>query len=286
MANRNTTPIYQRVTDRIILELEKGSSPWRRPWRDGKALPGLPYNAASSRNYSGINTCLLWTAGEEYQCNGWLTYRQSKELGGYVRKGEKGHQIIYWNLHDIEDGDETKTIPFARAYTVFNVAQCEGLSKLPALAKPEPLGQDDIRDFVAGTGAEIRHGGNRSFFCPSDDYIQIPHPSQFHAPSDYHATLLHELTHWTGHEARLARAFGRRFGDDAYSFEELIAEIGPCFLQAHLQVPGDLTGHRDYLASWLRILKADNRAIFTAASQAQKACDYVLKNARVEAMAA
>ena len=162
----------------------------------------------------------------------------------------------------------------ARAYTVFNIEQCEGVEKVKAGEIPVPVEPDHVIGWCQSVGANIRHGGNRACFVPSHDLIQLPRPEQFHTPDSYHATALHELTHWTGHKSRLDRKFGKRFGNESYAFEELCAEMGSAFLCASIGIENaPLEDHASYLESWLKILKKDSKAIFAAASQAQKAND-------------
>lgn len=262
--------IYQETTDRIVTALEAGKAPWLRPWRDSKTGSAMePYNAVSGRPYNGINLLILGTM--PYAECGWLTFKQAKDLGGNVRKGETGTQIVFWKF-DHKDEETGKVIPLARAYTVFNIAQCENLDetkiKRPAPAIP---GQTNINILAANIGAVVQHGGSKAFFSPSRNVVVMPDSEAFKSKEHYASTLAHELTHWTGHESRLNREFGKRFGDKAYAFEELVAEIGSAFLCARLGVPMEGLQHSDYLASWLEVLKADKRAIFTAASKAKQA---------------
>lgn len=284
--------IYQSVTDSIIQLLERDLTPWRKPWADSKSIDSaLPFNAVTGRHYSGVNTALLWAEGQEhgYSTNGWLTFKQAKDLGGHVRKGEHGRTVVFWKFQDVQDKEtgETKKVPFARAYTVFNVAQCAEIGETKAGEIPNSVEPDNVIAWCQSVGAEIRHGGNRACFVPSADLIQLPRPEQFHAIESYHATALHELTHWTGHKSRLDRTFGKRFGDQAYAFEELCAELGSAFLCASIGIENaPLQDHASYLDHWLGILKSDKRAIFTAASQAQKACNYCLEHGTEERLAA
>lgn len=269
--------IYQEVTDRIIAALEQGTAPWVRPWRNNPAAAGMPYNAATGRHYNGVNVLLLWMTGSAngYATPGWMTFKQAKERGAYVRKGEHGTQVVYWDRRQVEDKDkpgELKTVPFLKIFTVFNVAQIEGLKT----AEPLPLlaGPEHVEAFLANTGATIRHAGNSAFYNRRDDLIVLPTREQFQSLADYYATALHELTHWTGHESRLARDLGGRFGSESYAAEELVAEMGAAFLCASLGIEGKLQ-HPSYIEHWLKVLRQDKRAIFTAAKHATSAADYL-----------
>jgi len=272
-----TNDIYQTVTDRIVASLEQGTAPWLKPWADGKCGTMGPYNAASGRPYNGINWLVLGSGG-------WLTFKQAKELGGSVRKGEKGTQIVFWSfpkIRDTETGEE-KVVPFAKGYTVFAVEQCDGIdaSKLKAPA-PITAGQTNINVIAAQVGAQVRHGGSRAYYSPSTDHVQMPSLDAFESADAYAGTLAHELVHWTGHQSRCDRQFGKRFGDDAYAFEELVAEIGSAFVCAQTGIALEGLQHDSYVASWLKVLKGDKRAIFTASSQAKKAAEFLLEQEEV-----
>lgn len=270
--------VYQEVTDRIVSALEAGTVPWLRPWRDGKSGSDLePFNAVSGRPYNGINLLILGSM--PYSSLGWLTYKQAAEIGGNVRKGEHGTMVIFWKFDQKKDEEtgKTKTVPFARGYTVFNVEQCENLdaTKLKIPAMPD-AGQTDINALAQRVGAVVRHGGNRAFYTTKGDFIQMPGAETFRTEEHYRATLAHELTHWTGNEKRCAREFGKRFGDNAYAFEELVAEIGSAFLCARHGIALDGLQHPDYIATWLTVLQNDKRAIFTASSKAKEAAAFLM----------
>ncbi len=268
-----TNDIYQTVTDRIITALEQGTAPWLKPWAEGKCGTMGPFNAATGRPYNGINWLVLGSGG-------WLTFKQAKELGGSVRKGEKGTQIVFWSFPKIKDAEtgEEKVVPFAKGYTVFAVEQCEGLNEAK-LKAPAPItaGQTSINVIAAQAGAQVRHGGSKAFYSPSTDHVQMPSLDAFESADAYAGTLAHELVHWTGHQSRCDRQFGKRFGDDAYAFEELVAEIGSAFVCAQTGIPLEGLQHTSYVASWLKVLKNDKRAIFTASSQAKKAAEFLLE---------
>jgi antirestriction protein ArdC len=231
---------------------------------------------------------MLWAASMEkgYNCPLWLTYKQAAELGGQVRKGEKGSLVVYANTFTKtgtdDKGAEIETeIPFMKGYTVFNAEQIDGLpahfsATVPPLNSDiKPL--DTVERFFASTKASIQHGGSSAFYSPSRDIVQMPELQTFRDRESYYAVLAHETTHWTRHESRLNRDIGRkRFGDAGYAMEELVAEIGAAFLCADLGItPETRDDHAAYIASWLKVLKDDKRAIFTAASHAQKAADFL-----------
>jgi antirestriction protein ArdC len=270
--------IYQEVTDRIIAALEAGTAPWLRPWRDG-ANHGVvePYNAATGRPYNGINLLIL--GSRHYSDLGWLTFKQALELGGNVRKGERGTMIVFWKFETVEDKEtgKSKSVPFARGYTVFNVEQCENIDAGKLRRPPVPeTGQTDMNALATRVGAIVRHGGNRAFYSPAADFVQMPSADAFKSKDHYQATLAHELVHWTGREKRCAREFGKRFGDSAYAFEELVAEIGSAFLCARHGIALEGLQHPSYVANWLDVLKGDKRAIFTASSKAKDAAGFLM----------
>lgn len=289
------TNLYDEVTARIIGELEAGRVPWVQPWGatgpDGSprgTAPGLPRNALTARHYSGVNVLILWGAVIEhgFPSQGWLTFKQALEAGGCVRKGERGTTVVYADrftpeaekARAVETGGDAKTIPFLKRFTVFNVAQCEGLR--PGLAPdPAPLPERQIvpvaEEVIAASGIEFRVGGNRAFYVPAQDYVQVPPQPAFFEQINYYRTCLHELCHGSGHKSRLNRNLVNSFGSKDYAREELIAEMGSAFLCAALGIIPTVR-HADYLGSWLDVLREDNRAIFRAASAASKAADWLL----------
>lgn len=282
--------VYSRITDRIIADLEQGVRPWMKPWSAdhaaGKITRPLRHNGVP---YRGINIIMLWAASvtKGYACPIWLTFKQALELGGHVKKGETGELVVYANsitkTETDDKGEEIeREIPFLKGYTVFNVEQCEGLpAHYYAKAEPPaltPAQRIDAADrFFAATGADIRHGGSRAFYAEGPDYVQMPPFETFRDAESYAATLAHELTHWTKHDRRLARDMGRvRWGDEGYAREELVAELGSAFLCADLGITPEVwEDHAAYIASWLEALKDDKRFIFSAASHAQRAADYL-----------
>lgn len=294
---RTQDQLYQAITDRIVAALESGTAPWIKPWKaDGTASASLPHNACTRRAYHGINTLILWGAQHAmgYASAQWLTFKQATERSGHVRAGEKGTEIVFWKFlnRDVKDGAGNpvrgddgavlqRKVPMLRTYYVFNVAQCEGL-ELPAARKVRPEIDPTTIDALADTiGARIQWGGDRACYVPAFDQINMPRRAAFRTLDAYHGTLLHEITHWTGHESRCARSLVGRFGSEAYAAEELIAEMGSAFLCASLGVNLEGLQHADYIGSWIKVLKSDNRAIFTAAKAAQVACDWVLAAAGI-----
>lgn len=285
-----TTDVYQRVTDQIVAALEQGVRPWVKPWSAEHAAGRITRPLrANGVPYRGINILMLWATATErgYAAPLWLTYKQAQELGGQVRKGEKGALVVYANTITKTEQDEAtgedvdREIPFMKGYTVFNAEQVEGLPAHFYALQDAPLDGvariSHAEAFVAATGADIRHGGNRAFYTQAHDRVQMPPFEAFIDPESYYATLAHELTHWTKHPQRLDRECGRkRWGDAGYAMEELVAELGAAFICADLQLASIVREeHAAYIASWLEVLKNDRRAIFTAAAQAQRAADYL-----------
>lgn len=279
--------LYAEVTARIVQTLEKGVRPWSCPWTRSSTGGILP-RRHTGEAYKGVNVLLLWATTLErgYTAQTWITYQQVLAKGGQVRKGERGTTVVYAGqiATDAKQADANEDVAapsrmrgYLKSYTVFNVEQCDGLpvNEGPETVSVQPLEQS-VRTFIADTGATIRHGGDRAFYAPSADVIQLPHAHQFRDPRAYVGTVAHELVHWTGHPDRLARQFGQRFGDHAYAMEELVAELGAAFVCARLDVSTEpREDHAAYLAEWMAVLKSDKRALFSAASQAQRAADFL-----------
>jgi antirestriction protein ArdC len=277
--------VYQRVTDQIVAALESGVSAWSRPWKvaAGASSP-MPYNVASGAHYRGINTVMLWCAREAngFSTHQWGTYRQWQDKGAQVRKGSKSVLGVFFKRVDRvgtnEDGEETiRSGAIATAFNLFNRDQVDGYEPAEVVDMPEVERIARADAFFEATGAKVVHGDTRAYYVPSMDYIALPDISAFTAPVLYYSTRAHETVHWTGTKARCDRSLSGRFGDEAYAAEELIAELGAAFTCAHLNLddtPRD--DHAQYIASWIKVLKRDNRAIFTAASAAQKAVDYLI----------
>ena len=289
-ASRDRTNLYSEITDKIIAELEAGRVPWVQPWGTAaaKAPLGLPQNAATGRRYSGINVLLLWGAVVERGFGGqsWLTFRQALSLGGNVRKGERGTTVVYADRFVPEDekrraaetGEDAQAIPFLKRFTVFNTDQCENLpDDVATAAPPVPQGliEPTVEALVKATGIDFRIGGDRAFYVPAQDYVQVPPPQAYFETINWHRTALHELGHATGHVSRLGRDLSGSVGSKKYAFEELVAEINAAFCCASLGTAPTVR-HADYIGSWLEVLREDNRAIVRAASQASKAADWLL----------
>jgi antirestriction protein ArdC len=273
--------LYGEVTARIIAELERGAAPWVKPW---SATPGqnIPQNAVTNRPYSGCNVILLWLARNR----GWvtprfLTFKQAIETGGNVRKGEHGTKVYFvkqLQIKDREDAD-TRLVPMLREYTVFNIDQCGNLPDSVKAGKPMRVRNPDTRDmladeFLLSTGADIREGHGEAYYVPSRDFISMPAFEAFKGADHFYNVAFHELTHWTGHKARLDRDLKNRFGSRDYAAEELVAELGAAFLCAEFGFDGDVR-NAGYIASWIELLKADKQAFFTACSKASKAAEYL-----------
>lgn len=290
------TDLYARVTNQIIAALEEGVRPWVKPWSAGHLAGNvtLPLRA-NGLPYSGMNVLLLWMAGVAggYASNRWMTYRQASELGAQVRKGEKGAGIVYADKFtrretDNQGEEQERQVYFLKSYTVFNVEQIDGLPEQYHV-KPAPLPPAFQRieaadAFFSGISADIRYGGDRAYYAPAPDYIQMPPFEAFKDAESYYATKAHELIHWTKHSSRLNRDLGAKAkGDSGYAREELVAELGAAFLCAELGLePAIREDHAPYLQFWLGVLREDNRAIFQAAAHAQRAVEYLRSASSVD----
>lgn len=291
--------VYQNVTNTIIEALEAGTPPWVHPWHSD-AGDMVPANLSSGRRYRGINVLLLSMRVMQhgYATNRWLTYQQARALGAHVRKGEQGTEVVLFKMHEFGAGacepvtagrdTDRRVIPLIRSFTVFNAGQIDDLP-LALMPTPAPVHEWDACEaaeaILTTSGADIRHGGSRAFYAPSEDRIQLPDRSAFASAADYSRVALHELTHWTGHASRCNRVLSSRVHISEYAFEELVAEMGSAFLTDHCGLPGALQ-HASYIESWLQALRHDKRLIFTAASQAQKAADFLLPPLALESAAA
>ncbi len=281
--------LYQTITDKIIAAIEAGVQRNGKPLWSGAGSTAMPFNRKTGSTYSGVNVLILWLAAIEAGFNSaaWLTFKQAKELGGTVKKGSKGVQVVYFSTMKRESIDkstgeiQTRQIGFLKSYTVFNLEQCEGIED--GIVRRTFQGNDAAELVMQRSGAMIIEQGGKAFFRSTTDEIYLPQRSRFVSDEAFYSVAMHELTHWTGGKSRLARDFSGRFGDESYAFEELIAELGAAFVCADLGlVQSTLEDHAGYIASWLKVLKNDKRAIFTAASQASKAHAFLMGQAACE----
>ena len=269
--------IYQTITDRMISEMEQGIIPWKKPWM----AAGVAISHTTGKAYSLLNQMLLGRAGE------YLTFKQVKAEGGYVRKGEKAHMIVFWTWLDKEDEatGEITQVPFLRYYSVFHLSQCEGISpkhtkELTQTASPDETAEALIAQYVKREGVTIENrAGNQAYYQPATDTVVLPLMKQFAEQSEYYSCAFHELTHSTGHISRLARIDSpAAFGSESYSKEELIAELGASALVHHcgLETSGSFRNSTAYIQNWLQVLKNDKRFIVSAAGKAEKAVNLIL----------
>jgi antirestriction protein ArdC len=271
--------VYASITRRIVTLLEQGTVPWHKPWN---VKTGWPRNLVTKKPYRGINVFLLTAAS--YESPYWLTFRQALELGGCVRKAERSCRILFWDQKTIEDEEsgEERKVPLFRLYSVFNVAQCDGLEEALAANEPEPVAITKPEEIVEKMPKrpKIKHGTTESFYSPREDCVSVPTQKQFDRKEEYYSTLFHELVHATGHESRLGRATLTEkagFGSNPYCKEELIAEMGAAFLCGHAEIiERTIDNSAAYLLGWLAQLKNDKTLIVQAAAQAQRAADFIL----------
>jgi antirestriction protein ArdC len=282
--------IYARITERIVADLEKGVRPWVQPWNASNATGRITRpRRHNGEPYTGINVLLLWSEGlaRGFTSPIWMTFRQSIELGGHVRKGETGSTVIYASRFtksetDEHGGEVERDIPFLKAYSVFNVEQIKGLPEhfyhrpTPILDPVERIEHADR--FFVNTGSVIRHGGSRAFYSPSSDHIQMPIFESFRDAASYVAVMSHEHIHWTADSRRVGRDLSRYADRSERAREELVAEIGAALVCADLGIVPELEprpDHAAYVASWIKVLSNDRRAIFSAAAHAQRAVAYL-----------
>ena len=294
--------VFRSITAKIVTAIEAGAPSLTMPWHGGIVPPSFPVNAATDKPYRGVNIIALWVdaMSKRYVSGYWATYKQWQALGAQVRKGERGSIIVFYKPLDDERPDTGKNgnsdnedkVPrfVAHASHVFNAEQVDGWQPpMPVVKSPATI-NEEVAAFIAAVGADVRHGFQMARFRRDLDCIEMPEPAAFigtetSSPTEaYHAVLLHELTHWTGSEKRLNRNFGRRFGDQVYAFEELIAELGAAFLCSAFRITNEpRPDHAAYVSSWLDILNRDTRAVFTAASRAQEAVQVLMDMAAAKA---
>ncbi|MBX9862389.1 MAG: ssDNA-binding domain-containing protein [Hyphomicrobium sp.] len=287
MTRKPPIDIYQQVTDSIVAAIEAQPGEYRMPWQRSGLGASLPRNAVTKAPYNGINILMCWCVAEarQYPTSLWATFKQWQQVGAKVRAGEKGTLIVFYKQYEVEpsgEDDDGQRLAARHSY-VFNASQVDGFD-IPTLQPMEPLQRSEaMQRLIGATGADVRIGGESAYYVPSLDYIQLPDDRCFRqtdaAERTYHfeSTAGHELTHWAGGKTRLARDLSGRFGSDSYAFEELCAELGAAYLCAELGISSEpRSDHAQYLAHWLRVMKADKKAIFTAASKASEATRYLM----------
>jgi len=280
--------VKQEITDRIIELMEAGTERWVKTWK-GAVIKGFPKNAITKQKYNGINVFLLWLHGanQGYASNQWLTYKQAQSIGANVIKGEKSVTCVFFDMvkkKEPKEG-EAEYYPMAKKFFLFNIEQIENLPEDFIEVEEEIkiennfIRNEEAEAFLKATKANIKNNnGDRAYYSPSNDLIVLPMPEAFTTTGDYYATAAHELVHWTGHKERLDRDFSKstRFGDSHYAFEELVAELGSAYLSAQFGfLEGTIENHASYLDHWIKVLKDDKNAIFTAAKHASNAFDYL-----------
>jgi antirestriction protein ArdC len=290
--NENTATekpdVYRKVTDAIVNAIEQGVGNWRMPWHTSGKFASSPINVTSKKPYRGINSVCLWAAAQQkgYERGEWGTYNQWLERGAQVRKGEKATTVVFWKFANTtesqDDGEEHPAngsrLLFTRGYSVFNAAQVDGHTPKPDVGVPIEQRIERTEEFFGRIDARVVHQGNQAFYSSADDTITLPPFAAFFTPTDYYGTRAHETGHWTSHTRRCNRELGKRFGDNAYSVEELVAELTAAFVCSHLGLSSEpRPDHAQYIGAWLKVLKADKRAIFTAASKAQQAADFMIQ---------
>ena len=278
-----TKDIQEQVTNKLTSLIDEGTNPFQQCWK-GVRENGLPYNLNSKRAYSGTNVALLLM--QATPCNAWVTYKGALELGGNVKKGAKSTLVIYWKFLKIEDKEtkEEKTVPMLKSYRVFNALRdCEGLDHLVEGMKPEDILPSEpetaLQDYIDREGITLNHGGNRAFYQPSLDLVQMPHEQAFISRDHYQGVLAHELIHSTGIQKRLNRkglGLKAAFGSESYAFEELVAEFGACITCAMIGVEPDWDNSAAYLEGWSSKLKENPSWAVSASGQAGKATNFIL----------
>ena len=270
--------VYEIVTSRILDQLDKGVIPWRKTWNGSE-----PRNYITQKTYRGINLLLLPFGGE------YATFKQIKEAGGYVKKGEKSHMIVFFKMMENQNGEtgELETFPYLKYSNVFHISQCEGIeSKREPISatnnnEPAEAAQTIIDGYISRTGVKIdlMQGSNKACYSPVDDTITMPVIGQFDTSNDFYSVFFHEAAHSTGHETRLKRLEkAAAFGSHSYSKEELVSEIAACMLMnfTQIEIPETFENSVSYIKSWSAKLKEDKKMIVTAANAAQKATDLIL----------
>jgi antirestriction protein ArdC len=283
--SQDRADIYARITNEIVTAIEAGAGTYKMPWHHDGSATSRPTNVVSRKTYRGANVIMLWVAAQRagYTNGLWGTYKQWAQLGGQVRKGERATSIVFWKIDRPETAEADEDEPsservrfFARGYSVFNLAQVDGYTApaTPVLPEAERLAHAEA--FYSNLRIPTVHGGSEAFYRPSDDTVHVPLFEAFHEPAGYYSVLFHEGIHATAAPHRCDRDLSGRFGSEAYSFEEVIADCGSSLLLADLGIAvHPRPDHAAYIASWLKVLKNDTSAIFTAASKAQAAADWM-----------
>lgn len=272
---------YAAITDKIIAAIESGVAPWRRDWKGNQSAMAMPLRA-NGEKYQGINVLILWIAAmsKGYKSAQWFTFKQAQEIGAMVRKGEKGEQICFYSMIVKEKGGKEEKFPMLKLYTVFNAEQIDNLPEKFTVSEDQEMidtgakSIDFMEKFASDTGAQIVITGSQPCYYPVLDHIEMPAVNQFETAESYYGTLCHELIHWTGHKTRLDR-LGNTKHD--YAFEELVAELGACFVTDTLGIDKGIDRSAAYIGSWLKALKNDKKYIFQASKQAQEAANYLLQ---------
>ena len=280
----NRPDTYRIITDRIVEMLEQGTPPWRKPWSQA----GPARSMQSGKVYTGCNAFFLNAA--PFETPYWITFKQAKELGGHVKKGEHGYPCIFWKMYQVDEKnarraeDVGKTIPFLKHYTVFNLEQTEGIDcpedGIAETWDHDPIEEAEAIQLAMPNRPHVDFEGNRPFYRPSTDTVTVPRIERYENVNEYYSTLFHELAHSTGHESRLNRpgiVNEHRFGDAVYSKEELIAEMTSAFLCAHCHIEQTtIENSAAYIQGWLKALRNDNKLFIQAAATTQKVADYIL----------
>ncbi|MCA0360656.1 MAG: ssDNA-binding domain-containing protein [Armatimonadetes bacterium] len=296
MINSITSPVTSsnfrdlsfKITKDIVRAIREGAADFNMPWNSSAEL-GLPRNVHSRKAYRGVNILSLWGRGilREYRTPWWGTYQQWIELGCYVRAGERSTPIVFWDTYSGKDPEEEriedrpKGRPYAKLFHVFNADQVEGFKTIrdefirDSFAEPEA---SDHFSFFSQIPSDVRFCGTVAGYSGITDSIRMPDKWRFPSEKALCSVLAHEHIHWTGHESRLKRNLTGRFGSESYAMEELVAELGAAFTCARLGMGLDpRKDHAPYLATWLFRLENDPGALFSAASLAQRASDYLFE---------
>ena len=278
--NKAVQEFREELTGKIIQAIEKGTAPWQQPWNGREAHQ----NALTKRQYTGINQLALSLKSLDFDGGKdprWLTFKQASDNGWKIKKGSKGTRVTLWKPFVDTDNERKIVAVLEKVFTVFHASQIDGIGEYIPPDINEIESHERAEKIIRDSGADIRYGGGEAFYRPSEDFVQMPPKEDFKSTENYYSTLLHELTHWTGHESRLNRIqYGGKFSKD-YAFEELVAEMGSLFVVSSagiIQTDGEFQNHASYVDSWLKHLKQDSNYIFRAAAEANKAANFLLKN--------